>query len=69
MTTLNSDIKTTGVNQNDLVTYLENVKSMCNANKTAINAIITAAGATGAAVADIGNVTPVSVTDLTLLKG
>lgn len=69
MATLDQDITVTGINQKDLVTLLGNIRDMCNANKTAINAVITAAGATGAAVADIGSVSSVTETDLTLLKG
>lgn len=68
MASLNSDIKVTGVNQNDLVTLLENIRDMCNANKTAINAIIAAAGTSGDNQATIHAVTTISESDITLQR-
>lgn len=71
---LPGDIKETGVDQVSLVKWMQNVTDLVNelqtdhatilalsaANKTAVNAIITAAAATGAAIGDIGAVTAVT---------
>lgn len=86
---LPSDIKVTGVNQDSLVTFLQNVvdvinelvddhatnKTLMDATKTAVNAVITAAATNIAAVAAVTAVsassaaTLTNATDLTLLKG
>ena len=76
---LQADVTETGVNQGDLVKVLANIRDVLNeiqadhatfitlttANKTAINAIITAAATNIAAVAAVTAVSAAAVSSLT----
>lgn len=60
------EIKATGMNQDDLVTLLTNIITMCNELKTDFNAALAMLDADSVGSADYVATVPVTTTDLTL---